>query len=134
MVEATRCCQFSVKWPRARNSGAMITPFFVYPTRGPDYLSTRDNRSCICAAAVLMAGYATEDQDMVDFALHGRTGSKLKPIPTEAVPLNPAEMGTYTGKDPGGLLGVHFSEDCLLPDGLWVEGSPAYTLSIAGAG
>ncbi len=113
-----------------------ITPYFTQGGRGPDYLSTHDNRSCICAAAVLIAGYATEDSDMVDFALHGRSGSKLKPVATEgAGPLDEKEMGSQVpSKEPGGLLGVHFSDDCLLPDGLWVEGAPAYTLGIAGAG
>lgn len=112
----------------------VATPFFVQGA-GRDYLSTKDNRSCICAAAVLMAGYATEDQDLIDFALHGHAGTKLRPMPTEAVQLNERELGARPGAPtPGGLMAVHFSEDCLLPDGLWVEGAPGYTLGIAGCG
>ena len=30
----------------------------------------------------------------------------------------------------GGLIGTHFSSKCILPDGLWLEGAPAYQLGI----
>ena len=80
----------------------------------PDYLSSKHNRSAICTSGVLMAGYATEDETMINNALYGTGGTKDAPK--------------------GGLLQVHFGEECLLPDGLWNEGAPGYQLGIASCG
>ena len=114
-----------------------LAPFFTQGKAGVDYLSTRDNRSVICAAAVLIVGYATEDQDIIDFALHGHAGTKLRAIITDGIKSGTAEHelgGKQDDKTPGGLMTVHFNPNCLLPDGLWIEGAPAYTLGIAGCG
>ncbi|XHR28888.1 MAG: alginate lyase family protein [Chthoniobacteraceae bacterium] len=85
---------------------------FVDPVLGkPDYLSSLHNRSAICAAATLIAGYATEDQEMVNNGAYGTGGTKEMPV--------------------GGLVGLHYTEACLFADGLWLEGAPAYQVGIA---
>ena len=73
----------------------------------PSYLDQTHNRSVICNAGVLMAGYATDDQKLINYGLYGKGGTKEKPV--------------------GGVLGRHFGPDCIGPDGLWNEGSPGYT-------
>ena len=117
----------------------MIAQFFTQGNVGQDYLSTDNNRSAICAAAVLISGYATDDPEMVNFAMNGHTASKLQPDITEGLgPDAQKELGIRPGAkqtdQPGGLMGVHYSPACIHNDGLWTEGSPGYTLSIAGAG
>ena len=88
---------------------------FIAPVLGtPDYLSLPNNRSAICAAATLIAGYATEDQEMINNATYGTGGTKENPA--------------------GGLLGLHLTPQCILPDGLWLEGAPGYQLGIASCG
>lgn len=79
-----------------------------------DYLSEKHNRSAVCTSGVLMAGYASEDDEMINNALYGPGGTKDAPT--------------------GGLIKVHFGEDCILPDGMWVEGAPAYQVGIACCG
>jgi hypothetical protein len=87
---------------------------FIDPVIGkPDYLSFTNNRSATCAAATLMAGYATEDQEMVNNAAYGTGGTKEHPV--------------------GGLLGTFFTETCIFQDGLWIEGAPAYQVGIVSA-
>ena len=88
---------------------------FIAPVMGkPDYLSQSHNRSAIVAAATLIAGYATEDQEMINNATYGTGGTKEKPV--------------------GGMVGLHFTPQCILPDGLWLEGAPGYQLGIASCG
>ncbi len=86
---------------------------FIDPVLGKtDYLSQNNNRSALCAVGVLITGYACEDQDMINEALYGsRDGTKDNPT--------------------GGIIGVHFSEKGLLPDGTWVEGALGYQVGIA---
>jgi hypothetical protein len=115
----------------------LISEFFIEGNKGEDYLSTDNNRSAICTAAVLMSGYATDDPEMVNFAMYGHAKSKLKPDFTEGIGPDVAkEVGARPNENPppGGLMGVHFSPEGIHNDGLWTEGSPGYTLSIAGAG
>jgi hypothetical protein len=91
-----------------------VSAQFVAEIIGPaSYLGTRDNRSALCASGVLLAGYACEDEKLINYALYGKGGTKDKPT--------------------GGVFGTHFTPACILPDGLWVEGAPAYQLQIAGA-
>ena len=73
----------------------------------PSYLDQTHNRSVICNAGVLMAGYATDDQELINYGLYGKGGTKEKPV--------------------GGVMGTHFGPDCIGSDGLWNEGSPGYT-------
>jgi hypothetical protein len=88
---------------------------FIAPVLGkPDYLSMPNNRSVICAAATLIAGYAIEDQETINDATYGTGGTKEKPV--------------------GGVVGLHFTPRCILPDGLWLEGAPAYQVGIASCG
>jgi hypothetical protein len=93
---------------------AVAAQFWAPEIAKDDYLSQTNNRSCLCTAGVLIAGYACEDQEMINNALYGPGGTKDAPT--------------------GGLIKVHFGETCLLPDGLWVEGAPGYQLGIASCG
>ncbi len=86
---------------------AGVTNEFVADVIGPEsYLDQSHNRSVICNAGVLMAGYATEDQRMIDLGLYGKGGTKEKPH--------------------GGVFGIHFSQKCISPDGMWNEGAMGY--------
>jgi len=93
---------------------AVAEEFFDPVLGKPDYLSSPHNRSAICAAATLMAGYATEDQELINNAAYGTGGTKERPV--------------------GGLVGLHFTETCIFPDGLWLEGAPGYQVGIASCG
>ena len=87
----------------------IVDLFKMFAKEHQDYLDSPHNRSAVCTAGTLMAGYATDDAAMVNEALYGVGG---------------------TPENPGGLMGVHFSEKCLLPDGLWIEGAPGYQIGI----
>ncbi len=88
---------------------------FSHPVLGNlDYYGQAHNRSALCTAAVLMAGYACDDEKLVNLALYGVGGTKESPK--------------------GGVFGTHFTSQCILPDGLWLEGAPAYQLGIASCG
>lgn len=88
---------------------------FYHPVIGDsNYISGTHNRAAICTSAALMAGYATDNEKLANIALYGVNGTKEKPT--------------------GGVLGTHFTAKCLKPDGLWIEGSPAYQMGIASCG
>ena len=87
----------------------IVDLFKMFAKEKRDYLSAPHNRSAVCAAGTLMAGYASDDEAMAHEALYGVGGTPEKP---------------------GGIIGVHFSEQCLLPDGLWIEGAPGYQVGI----
>jgi hypothetical protein len=87
-------------------------PVQLHPAQ--DYLSSTHNRSALCTSGVLIAGYATEDPEMINNALYGTGGTKDAPK--------------------GGLIQVHFGDTCILQDGLWTEGAPAYQTGIASCG
>ncbi len=88
---------------------------FYHPVMGDaNYINSTHNRSAICTSATLMAGYATDNEKLVNIALYGVNGTKEHPV--------------------GGVLGTHFTSQCLKPDGLWIEGSPAYQMGIASCG
>jgi hypothetical protein len=118
----------------------MISEFFIEGAAGNDYMSYDNNRSAICAGAVLIAGYATDDPEIVNFAMYGHNGSKLQPVFTPGIGPDVAkEVGNRPLKPgvqppPGGFMGVHFSPGCLHNDGFWCEGSPGYSLGIAACG
>jgi hypothetical protein len=63
------------------------------------------NWSAIGTCAVLTAGYATDDQKLINTAMYGIDGTEEKPT--------------------GGLFLKHFTQG-INPDGLWAEGSPGY--------
>ena len=64
----------------------------------PSYLDQTHNRSVICNAGVLMAGYATDDEKLIHYGLYGKGGTKEKPV--------------------GGVMGRHFGPDCIGSDGV----------------
>lgn len=75
------------------------------------YINGTHNRAAVATAAVLMAGYASDHEGLVNIALYGNGGTSDTPT--------------------GGIFGTHFTEVCILPDGLWNEGAPAYQMGIA---
>jgi hypothetical protein len=72
----------------------------------PSYLDATHNRSAICNAGVLMAGYASDSQKLINLGLYGKGGTKEKPT--------------------GGVFGAHFTTQCISTDGLWNEGAMGY--------
>ncbi len=95
-----------------RDFFADVSSQFYHPVlTGNTYINATHNRAALCTSAVLMAGYATDNEDLVNIALYGEGGTKEAPT--------------------GGVLGTHFSSKCIRPDGLWVEGAPAYQTGIA---
>ncbi|HSI87222.1 MAG TPA: alginate lyase family protein [Candidatus Methylacidiphilales bacterium] len=68
-------------------------------------MSANTNWSAICTTSVLIAGYATDDQELINTAMYGLKGTKEKPT--------------------GGVM-LHFSEKSINPDGLWSEGAIGY--------
>lgn len=90
----------------------VVNIFKMFAAEKQDYLDSPHNRSAMCTMATLVSGYASDDADMVNLAMYGVNG---------------------TPENPGGLMGYHFSDKCLLPDGLWIEGAPGYQLSIVSA-
>jgi hypothetical protein len=69
-------------------------------------LEARTNWSAIATAAVLMAGYAADDQELIDTAFWGIKGTKDKPT--------------------GGLFDRHFGPGAIDEDGMWAEGAMGY--------
>jgi len=69
-------------------------------------LEASTNWSAIATCAVLTAGYATDDQELIDTAFYGIKGTKEKAT--------------------GGLFDRHFSAKAISADGLWVEGAMGY--------
>ena len=70
------------------------------------HLEGATNWSAISTCAVLIAGYATNDESIIDTAMYGIKGTKESPT--------------------GGLLDRHFGSKSITKDGLWVEGSLGY--------
>ena len=89
-------------------------PYPADPHMMQEYISGPHNRSALCCSGALMAGYASDNEELVNIALYGAGGS---------------------AKDiKGGVLGMHFSPKCITPDGLWLEGSIGYQVGIASCG
>lgn len=81
------------------------------PIEQQDYTRAAHNRAAICSSAILMAGYASDSQSLINIGLYGVGGTPEKPL--------------------GGAFGTYFTEKCMLADGLWNEGAPAYQVGIA---
>lgn len=90
---------------RERIVEGFIKPEARFIAANGSVLRGATNWSAICCTAILMAGYATDDQELIDTAMYGAKGTKEKPT--------------------GGVI-LHFSEKCIGPDGLWSEGSTGY--------
>ena len=70
------------------------------------HLQAPTNWSAIGTCAILAAGYATDDEELINMAFYGLKGTKENPT--------------------GGLFLMHFSEKTITADGLWSEGSMGY--------
>ena len=93
---------------------AICKQFYDPVLKDTDYVSALHNRSVLCMSGQLMAGYATENETLVNIALYGQGGN------AENIK--------------GGIIGTHFGPKCILPDGLWIEGAPGYQVGIASCG
>ncbi len=69
-------------------------------------LGAMTNWSAIDTCAILIAGYATDDQELISTAMYGFGGTKDKPT--------------------GGLFLKHFGEGAIDVDGMWNEGAMGY--------
>jgi len=98
--------------------GAVAKIFYLPYPEDPhmmqEYISGAHNRSALCCSGALMAGYASDNEELVNIALYG-VGGSAKDIK-------------------GGVIGMHFSPQCITPGGLWLEGSIAYQVGIASCG
>lgn len=70
-------------------------------------LEAPTNWSAIATMAVLIAGYAADDPEIINTAFYGLKGTKEKPT--------------------GGLF-LHFGPKCIDEDGMWSEGSTGYQM------
>ena len=86
-----------------------------------------NNRGAIGATSVLLAGYATDDRELIDAALYGTTTNLTRADnPGRKVFPPPKDWTAATADHPGdGLLTVHFAP-LAITGGMWVEGSPTY--------
>jgi hypothetical protein len=87
-----------------------------------------NNRGAIGAVSVLLTGYATDDQELVNAALYGVTTNLVRsdivrrrqfPPPQDWIAATPDHPGN-------GLLSVFFAPPAI-PGGMWVEGSLGYS-------
>jgi len=70
------------------------------------HLEAPTNWSAISTCAILAAGYATDDEELINMAFYGLKGTKEKPT--------------------GGLYLMHFGPKSMSADGLWSEGAMGY--------
>jgi hypothetical protein len=108
-----------------------IVACYVYPAgeqngRGGTGWSMLNNRSAHTVTAVLMAGYATDDQELAEAALYGiHPNATLTPDGALQFP-TPKDWTVNSAKSPdGGLIDTFFGPP-VMPGGIWVEGSPTY--------
>jgi hypothetical protein len=91
-----------------------ITYEFVADIVGtPSYLDQTHNRSVICNCGVLLAGYASDDEKLIQYGLYGKNGTRQKPT--------------------GGVFGAHLGPQCIDVDGMWNEGAMGYQFMALGA-
>ncbi|NIA21377.1 MAG: carbohydrate-binding protein [Anaerolineaceae bacterium] len=69
------------------------------------FLRSPTNWSAIGTSAILIAGYATDDQGLINLAMYGPGGTREKPK--------------------GGVM-LHFGPRCIDADGMWSEGAMGY--------
>ena len=97
--------------------------YFIRQNRA--HLRGACNWSAIGTAAILAAGYACEDKELINTALFGvnwteRRGKKGAPPPEP----NRWWEGTPNANPSG--VELHFSEKCIDVDGMWCEGAMGY--------
>ena len=118
---------------------AIIAAEIMYPG-APDidiynsYGTQANNRGALTSTGVLAAGYATEDQELVNAALYGIKSNMARPVKERYMTYPPLKDWTAgTAEKPfGGLLATHLGK-CIGSDGMWIEGSPSYAM-YAGCG
>jgi len=112
----------------------MLYPIAPELNIGSTGASDANNRAAMAAASVLLVGYATDDDELVNSALYG-TRSTLpysdQVRRTQFPP--PKDWTAATADNPSlGLLTVFFAPTAI-PGGMWVEGSPGYALYALGS-
>jgi hypothetical protein len=99
-----------------------------------NFASQVNNRGVIGAASVLWAGYATDDEELVQAALYGTKPliaqgdlgrRRTFPPPQDWSPATPEAPAS-------GLVTVAFSP-VAIPGGMWVEPSPGYAFYVLGS-
>ena len=107
----------------------MLYPTVVEQDPSARFASMLNNRGAIGTAAVLLAGYATDDQELVNAALYGtRTTLAKNEAPRYKQFPPPKDWVAATADNPSkGLLTLYFTPEAI-PGGMWVEGSPGYSL------
>jgi hypothetical protein len=112
----------------------MLYPGVPEKPTASNFASQVNNRGVIGSASVLWAGYATNDEELVQAALYGTKPLIAKsdmgrlrtwPPPRDWSPATP-EAPT------SGLVTVAFSP-VAIPEGAWVEPSPAYAFYVLGS-
>lgn len=100
------------------------------------FASQVNNRGAIGSCAVLMAGYVTGDQELVNAALYGvhcETKSEADwAIRRRTFPLPQDWIANTAEKPSRGLLTSFFAQDAI-PGGMWVEGTPSYAFYALGS-
>jgi Heparinase II/III-like protein/Alginate lyase len=93
-----------------------------------------NNRGVIGGTSVLLVGYATDDEELVNAALYGiRTNLAKSDISRRKQFPPPKDWIAATADHPSnGLLTVHFASPGI-PGGMWVEGTSAYALYALGS-
>lgn len=94
-----------------------------------NFMRQPNNRGAIGATAVLLAGYATDDRELVNAALYGTITTLAKGEKNPCTQFPPPKVWVAgTAEHPSnGLLTVHLAPPAIT-GGLWVEGTPGYTL------
>ena len=119
---------------RSRIHDELLRPLateMLYPT-APDVLgpgsttsSQINNRGAMSSVSVLLVGYATDDNELINAALWGTrmTTPTLDPVRRKQFP-PPKDWVAATADNPSlGLLTEFFAPPAI-PGGMWVEGSP----------
>ena len=104
------------------------------PGTGGSFASQENNRGCIGSTGVLMAGYASDDQDLINAALYGTHPTVTKPSQAgmKVFP-PPKDWVAGTADNPNGGLLATGIDKCIAPDGVWIEGSPSYAFYVLGS-
>ena len=93
------------------------------------YGTQENNRGALTSTGVLAAGYATDDAEWVNATLYGIKSANAKADKERytTYPLPKDWIGGTKDQVYGGLIATHFGK-CIGDDGMWIEGSPGYTL------
>lgn len=121
---------------RIRIHDELIFPFaseFLFP-QTPESDQTNSfsrgiqNRGAIGSVSVLLAGYATDDPELVDAALYGIRTDLTRPDTALRKQFPPPKVWVAATSDrpSNGLLTVHFAPPGI-SGGMWVEGTPSYS-------